>query len=469
MSMREEVAAGAPYEPRQARLTWADASPARTEARARLLFQAYLLGLPLWWALGIDFAMPLILACALLFNSIAPHRSFTLSDYLLAGVILTLGISAYLNGFLVAQQEIRVVAALYNLSLWICGLILIQQLRFLFERDHGHRKALLKTLLVAFLLHVTIDWGSFLSAYAIGRFDLQMPSLLGALLGNAVHDLPPLIRQSVTLVFTRADWGLPGVPMPRIVAYAPYPTATAVSIAVLGTLALLNVLGRERVRGPAVIMIEALIVLTLAITLTRSILGGWLLGLIVANLIFGTAWRRIAAFAGLAAGLLVIAQVDLTGAVQYRGYSSESRFENYVRAIDQTMETNPILGLGIKPREEGNHIAVGSHSTFVSAFTKGGIVGLSFAVAYLVLMPGARWFGAAASPVHSVRASRAELRVLLNLQVAVWVWLSFEDIDAPATAAMLIFIGFAFIDVALRRREMPDQGYASAAPFKWTA
>jgi hypothetical protein len=44
----------------------------------------------------------------------------------------------------------------------------------------------------------------------------------------------------------------------------------------------------------------------------------------------------------------------------------------------------------------------------------------------------------------------AELRILFNLQVALWVWLCFEDIDAPATAAMLIFLAFALIEVSLR-------------------
>src|SRR3546814_11831433 len=61
---------------------------------------------------------------------------------------------------------------------------------------------------------------------------------------------------------------------------------------------------------------------------------------------------------------------------------TESRFANYDRTVGRTLDHNPILGLGVKPREQDNHIAVGSHSTFVSAFTKSGTLGLSLVVAY---------------------------------------------------------------------------------------
>src|SRR3546814_9540654 len=92
--------------------------------------------------------------------------------------------------------------------------------------------------------------------------------------------------------FTRPDWGLPGVAMPRIVIYGPYPTATAAVTAVLGTLALLHLQWRGRRLSLAFFALEGLVFLTLAITLTRSIVAGWLLGAIAAALLFGTAWRR---------------------------------------------------------------------------------------------------------------------------------------------------------------------------------
>src|SRR3546814_17562193 len=101
---------------------------------------------------------------------------------------------------------------------------------------------------------------------------------------------------------------------------------------------------------------------------------------------------------------------------------TESRFANYDRTVGRTLDHNPILGLGVKPREQDNHIAVGSHSTFVSAFTKSGTLGLSLVVAYLVLLPAYRWLGGLGGASRRSHGERAEMRILFNLQVARWVW-----------------------------------------------
>src|SRR5215207_2533918 len=366
----------------------------------RFLLQAYILGVPLWWVLGIDFIMPHLLTAALIYSSLAAHWRFTLSDWLLVGLILTLGASAFVNGFVVQQEALRFVAALNNLSIWICGLIVVQQVRHMIERDEAARQALLQTTFWAFGLLIAVAWSSFVLAYATRNFNLGMPTLFGMTLGGAVPSSTTsassmnLIQQATRIMFTEADWGLPGVPMPRIQVYASSSTATAALIAVLGTLALLYLRMRGRVWAWAVVSVEVLLILTLAITLTRSVIGGWLIGAVVANLIFGSPWRRITACAAIAGGILFFINADLKGGMDYRGYSTESRFENYIHAVDETVRFNPLLGLGIKPREEGRHIAVGSHSTFVSTFTRGGVLGLGFALGYLVLLPVFRWAAA---------------------------------------------------------------------------
>ena len=127
----------------------------------------------------------------------------------------------------------------------------------------------------------------------------------------------------------------------------------------------------------------------------------------------------------------------------------------------------PVLGLGVKPREEGNHIAIGSHSTLVSSFTKGGILGFVLIMTYLFVLPMLRWLTFLSVGYGTERDCsydwRAELRIMLNLQIAIWVWLCFEDIDAPGTAATLIFLAFAFIEVATRRtvRQRSMQAWVS--------
>ena len=436
--------------------------------RAAILIRAYLLGIPVWWGLGIDFIVPQILALALACLAMSAHRHFTLSDYLLASIIFTLGVSAYLNSFLLSHQLMRFMAALYNLSIWVCGLILLQQVRHLLASHETFRRALLKTASWAFLLLASVAIGGFVFAYVVGRFSLVVPSLFGATLGRGIPDSAVIVEQSTRLVFTRPDWGLPGVPMPRVTVYGPYPTATAATVAVLGALTLVYLQSVKRAGALAVLLVEALILLTLSITLTRSILVGWLVGAVLANLVFGTGYRRLTACGAVAVAMLFIAQGNISNVTQYREYSSESRFHNYVRAFDQTLSSNPVLGLGYKPREPGNHIAVGSHSTFVSSFTKGGILALSLVVAYLLLVPAFGWIGLvlAIEPEDPIerRILQSVRRVLFNLQIAIWVWLCFEDIDAPATAALLLFVAFAFIQDASRpaRSKSPDPARSTA-------
>src|SRR3546814_13374776 len=86
------------------------------------------------------------------------------------------------------------------------------------------RKAILRAGMLAFLAFASIAWGSFVSAYALDKHNLEMPTLFGMTLGHLVPASAALIKESTAVAFTRADWGLPGVAMPRLVVYGPYPT-----------------------------------------------------------------------------------------------------------------------------------------------------------------------------------------------------------------------------------------------------
>ena len=131
--------------------------------------------------------------------------------------------------------------------------------------------------------------------------------------------------------------------MPRLTIYGPYPTATGAIAAVGGTIALLYLQTVRRAPAVTIYAFEGLIVLMLALTLTRSI-SGRLAGWVVANLAFGTSFRRIAGCGAVLAALLFASFVDLSDAAQYREYSSESRFANYVRALNDTLAESPRLG-----------------------------------------------------------------------------------------------------------------------------
>lgn len=407
-------------------------------------FSILLLGLPIWWALGIGFVMPMLLALVLLIMRPSANLHFTLGDCLLAFIIVALTGSAFVNGLIIAQKPLRFAAAIYNVAIWASALIIVQQFRALLQDAGDRRRRILHYASWSFVVLISLTWGAFVFAYAVGQFDLQFPSLFGAIAGNRIPDSAPLIRQSTTITLTIADWGLHETPMPRIGIYGPYPNATAIIIAILGVLALLHLHNRGGRRALFAPLLEGLITATLAISLSRSVLAGWLAGLVVAGIAFGSPCQRLASFAAVAAVLLLPLLADLSSLTTYRQYSTDSRTDNYLRAVVETLDNNPVFGLGIKPREEISHIAVGSHSTFISAFTKGGVLGLSLVAAYLLVLPAIRWLGLAAAAKRLPVAARTQLRLLLTLQITLWAWLVFEDIDAPAIASTLIFLFIAY-------------------------
>ena len=433
-----------------------------------MLLRVYVLGLPVWWVLGFDWLILPLLAAALILSSPASFARFREPDFLALAMMICLALSALINGLLLSGETTRFLAANFNLATLIASFVTMIAVRRYLEAD-GEALPLLKAFGFGFLGLVTVVWTSVTIAFVFRQFDLEVPSVFGRLFGGFVPDAAPLIRDSTRLTFSQADWGFPSFPIPRIAVYGPYPTATAATAAVLGSMTLLYVSRKwsGNRRAFAVPVLELLIVVTIATTLTRSILGGWLIGAVVANLVFGSSLRRL-----LAGGLVLCALVAAPNikaasqALEYRSYSSESRFENYLYAADRTYRQSPLFGLGIKPREEGNHIAVGSHSTFVSFFTKGGIVVLTLAVVFFLLYPAFTWLAVITGRSPPSGTSKAELRILLNLQIAIWVWLFFEDIDAPATAAALIFMSRAFIEQGVSGRSPVVRRHAASADMR---
>lgn len=433
---------------------WSSVGSRMRKPNSGVLVRAFVLGLPMWWVLGLDWLILPLLAAGLFLSSPSTYTRFRESDYLMLAAMLFLGLSAFVNGLVISGEPTRFLAANYNLTVLISSFVVMLAVRRQLQID-PEALSLLKACSISFLGLVVVVWSCVAIAFASRQFALEVPSIFGWLFGSFVPDSAPLIRDSTRLTFSQADWGLPNIPTPRIAVYGPYPTATAATVAVLGSMTLLYLyrMGRGQWRAIAIPILEVLIIVTIATTLTRSILGGWLIGAITANLIFGTTLRRILATGLLLGGLVAAPNIhSATQALEYRSYSSESRFENYVYAADQTFRQSAVFGLGIKPREEGNHIAVGSHSTFVSFFTKGGIVVLSLGVVYFLLMPALRWIGVITGAASPSARPKAELRILLNLQIAIWIWLFFEDIDAPASAAALIFLSLAFIEQGLLSR-----------------
>jgi hypothetical protein len=162
-------------------------------------------------------------------------------------------------------------------------------------------------------------------------------------------------------------------------------------------------------------------------------------------------------------------------ASEYRSGSTE-RVLSYRTGIEKTLSENAVIGIGIKLMDESTMttmgIPVGSHSTFVSLFVKGGIIGFTAAVMGLVIIPLSMWIRAffllnGSSPLQ--RKLRSEAAILFNFQCLLWFWMAFDDVDAPAFATVTTFVMYGYArgwcsrhlgTAAARRQDLSRYGTA---------
>ena len=132
-------------------------------------------------------------------------------------------------------------------------------------------------------------------------------------------------------------------------------------------------------------------------------------------------------------------------------------------------ETNILTGLGVKPRDDSIlTIPIGSHSSFVSSFTKGGLIGLGAMIAiYVVLL----WrivrsqllLLRAASQGRDLRA--LELAYLSRCVLVLLTWWVTEDFDAPAHGAALAGLAIGlFWGLVERRPAVARSAWRAAVP-----
>jgi O-antigen ligase len=233
-----------------------------------------------------------------------------------------------------------------------------------------------------------------------------------------------------------------------------YPTAGS---AVLGVLGLFTVLYYQRKgKGTAALVTLLVFVPLLILTKTRASLIGFAVGWVASGLLFGSGVQRVSRMVVLALICAIVAfdptlESTVQQAAEYRSGSTEERALSYRTGIEKTLAEDAVIGIGIKLMDESTMttigIPVGSHSTFVSLFVKGGIVGFTAAVMGLVVLPLFMWIRAffvlnVSSPLQ--KKLKSEAAILFNLQCLLWFWMAFDDIDAPAFATVTTFVMYGY-------------------------
>jgi len=424
---------------------WPQGRPPSDAARAPALRTRNLLALTLWlvpvnWVLGTSllwfYALAVVMAGGM-------RRPCAL-EWTLIGLSTALALGLVAAGGGGAGAD-RLLAALYNLSLIVAMVIVLNAARAAAaELGPGEFAPIWRAALA--LLLVQVAWVLCTEALVrqLGIFNIEFRTLL---LGS-VGPLPGVLAEYARAVVVITDWTKAGAG-PRVHGFGLYATEGALLVALAGSLAAVQ-LHKARRWVLLTALAEAATLAALVLMASRTTLLGYVVS---SALLGGLMGRRSlpALVAGmpvilLAAGLAATAGpglvADLFSSInESRAGSSETRFLSYRLAIDMVLEQNPLTGLGIKPRDPSLlEVPIGSHSTFVSVFTKGGFLALAFLASFYVLAIirlAALQRRLYAGDPGLDRGQRIELVCLSRATAVLLTWWTTEDFDAPAHAALL--------------------------------
>ena len=403
---------------------------------------------PLWWLLGLNvfvyqFAVMWIFS-KMMFQHMRTSRILVLPKLAFYPVLVTLTLGASLLLNIGQNDATRSLAALYNLSFWIMGILLI-----IAAYNSFTERFLRSCIDVSEALIVTIGILSFFALIfwlrGISNMEMKTP-LLQAL---PWFERIVLLKSSTTARLISSDWFAGGF-RPRVFVLSPYPTALA---ALLIMLLPLYVIGSSagKIRKW---MVGALGAGALLLTLSRTAI----LALIVGSTAVFVLNRRHRW--GLLIGLLIIfilvwpflmMSFDEIGDV--RKGSTAFRQEMYSYTIETVMRSSPIIGIGIKPREDYLAIPLGSHSMYLSILLRSGILGVMAFIAFQVNIVIVWFRGTRKSMTPQLRSFWTAVGIAL---FSMCLWMATEDLDAPQLVAFVyfLFVGIlAMLSRTLRKTE----------------
>lgn len=121
----------------------------------------------------------------------------------------------------------------------------------------------------------------------------------------------------------------------------------------------------------------------------------------------------------------------VNGMIQIRSGSSEMRVQIYRLSIQRMLDRNPIIGMGIKDMLGNSGFPYGSHSTYIGAFYKTGLVGGTIYTISIV------WVF-----VQVLRANNANNTDFISKVsiLSILILMIFEDIDGTNWAEVIFYI-----------------------------
>ncbi len=273
---------------------------------------------------------------------------------------------------------------------------------------------------------------------------LRIPTLLMSFSDSATETL----RYLASTRIYRSDWGFGSFAAPRFIYFARWDTAGAIIVALAGNFAAAYYWNSGRRKHFALTELATLFLI--CTTLSRTVIAIQL-ATTVLLLIFiirtKTVVLVVAAYFICLGTLAAIAiNSDLVeSASSFRQYSTNDRFDLYEAAFSQFSESEPLLGVGYKPKESTElEYAVGSHSMILSYLIRSGFVGTFLAVLMFWLIPA---FNLTRCAVRGDAFSKTVWPFVARGLLVLSGWTMFQEIDTSILTLTAIMIFLLSVDL----------------------
>lgn len=411
-----------------------EVTPSRLQVRMETVLTATLLLTPVWWILGcgsfIYQLMVFWVFAELLAAQAQTHQVFKIPMPLvwlgffllsyLTSVVLNLSnypfqrILSSLNHFLIFTMSFLIVLTVIHLD--------FTRISAGFFKTCWILSAFTGTLALLFLI-----------LWSLGYRNLEFPSLLG-------HFFPSLMDYPYFYLFslvrlTGSDWLF--TELPRLSIYSNVQTATGGFLIMILPLGLAHSRLRQENRWGRM-GISFLTLTALFLSLSRMAICAFL----AASVFVWFLERRNKIMVSLILlGLVFFLSSwiydGLVWLLNLRPNSTVGRLNVYSDALKTFTENNPLIGVGVRPRNEFTLMAVGSHSTYVGLLLMTGITGFCL----FILFQGTTFVAWFRQRLHLVtEADRIAWRYLGISYIGATIWFLTDTLDTLPFIAYVYFL-----------------------------
>ncbi len=391
-----------------------------------------------WWFLGLNLFIYQIVTFFLFMGMLYMSNRASAGLYFppSTGYILCIAVfyflSIFLHVFFVGAEASRVIAALYNLSFWIMGFMLIMVLSNAFSSFCV--APFMKTFTrLAWMMGVAA--AAMLWLWRTGHREVIFETplyFLTRFLGDT-----QLVESSLLVRPLLMDW-FASANRPRFNMFSPYPTASGAITVIVLAMILTRAAMERQIKSVWLWILVVLNLIGLVMTLSRMSLLAFVFGGMAVFLLQKknmSLWILLI-FGAFAAALPLLQQI-LEYMLSLREGSNDIRMQIYVYSLQQLQGPEWILGYGVKPRDDAFMFPLGSHSTYISSLFKCGLMGLTALIGFQVSLLW-RWYKLKPWAALS-RRDFLLWRACGWVFIGIGLWLFTEDIDAPQLLAFLYF------------------------------